>query len=1188
MGSTGKPEKAIQPVLEAIVRSVSPDDLLRATVDGIVHLFGFEHVGIYLHDGACSGLLLAARNSRYVEDLPLGLRLPYARGAVARALSQRRRQVVLSPELHPDLPWVPAATRAQAAVPMVAAGECLGVIDLQSPRREAFPRSALDAVSRIARMSAVGLYHAYRGRQQAGRARLLQAVFDASAAGVLMVGRDGRIVFASRRVAELLALPGESGGSLAGQSFDETFWQLLNSVVKRPPAWGPDEVRAVVSRGEELEEDIELRTPQRRVLRRWCGPVRDDDGGLAGWVELYEDVTSERMAARRLEVAAEIARATSSGRDIPSVFAALAAGLSKIIGFDRVMACISHEPSQVTLVQVCAEGCSVSVSPKNASDAHRATGATCPPCPPQTAPYIAGDLQAGEHTCMVSSRLAADGMEQACLLPLKADDRHIGLLAIATASKLPAYTPDDLALLAPSAEFIALAVRNSLLREKLLASSKEAADRAALLAGVNRASRRLSSSLELDGILREVADSVTTDLKVGSVGIYLPGEPGGGFSLRLGRGPLYEATPPGSAGPVAGPATVAAAAQGRQVHEGGWLALPASFGGKVLGVLCLSSAEGDPFAEFDILGFETVADHLAVALNNAGHYRQARDLHLAIAHSLAVAVETRDPYARGHSSKVAEYALLIAGRLGLSRDETEDLRLAAMLHDIGKVGVEDSVLTKRGPLDPVERALVMEHPTAGASILKVTPALAGLAPSVRSHHEWYGGGGYPDGISGDAIPRNARILAVADAFDAMTSDRPYRTALRVEEALKRLLEGAGTQFDPAIVRAFREAVSIGRSAGDSIWLGHEQRIALEQQAGAPPGPVAREDFEGRILPVHGKALSVMYRVSLETGSILQREQLLGRILAILHDAVGKHKYVLLLFAPGSRDLVVEAETGFGPAIHGLRIPSGRGLTSWVAEHGTPLVVKDVERDPRYFPVPEIRIRSELAAPLVARGQVIGVLDIESELPSAFTTEDLYLITAVAGQISIAIDAAQQHEEVARAAIIDGLTGLLNHSHFYERLSEELARSRRYGRPMVVGLADVDGMKAVNDLYGHVCGDAALRAVASCLRNGLRATDLVARYGGDEFAVIMPEATVSQALAAAARVAAVMADTRVGSGPVEFDVPRVSFGFASYPDDATTVSALVCRADERLYAEKRSKGLQPQPLLPAVRAKTAGR
>jgi diguanylate cyclase (GGDEF)-like protein len=598
--------------------------------------------------------------------------------------------------------------------------------------------------------------------------------------------------------------------------------------------------------------------------------------------------------------------------------------------------------------------------------------------------------------------------------------------------------------------------------------------------------------------------------------------------------------------------------------------LPLSAGDNPCGILAVGLARSIPrYGQATLEALIPLAEFLSLALNNAYLYQQTQRLHLATTQSLVRAMEARDPYARGHAERVSEYAVSIGAKLGLTEAETEQLKLAGLLHDVGKVVVEDRVLAKRGPLDSVERALVMEHSVAGANILRCTEALANLAPLIRSHHEWYGGGGYPDGIRGSDIPRGARILAVADAFDAMTSDRPYRTSLPIEEALERLRAGRDTQFDPLAVEAMLHVIHEARLSSSPLWVDLLQRVQTSRQTGGLPAEehVAPSDQPGRILPVHGRALNVMYRVSLETGSILQRQQLLQRILSILYDTMGKHKYVILLNEPDSGDLLVEAEIGFDGTLHRYRIPAGMGVTGWVAEQGVPLLVKDVVHDPRYIAGPSEGIRSELAVPLIARGKVIGVLDIESEVANAFTTEDLYLISAVAGQISTAIEVSQQHEKVARAAVMDGLTGLYNHSYFYRRLEEEIARSKRHGRPLVVGLADVDKLKVINDQCGHIAGDAALREIAACMRSKLRRTDIVARYGGDEFGIIMPETDLPDAGLVSQRFRDALRDRRIHADGREVALPTVSLGLAVFPIDGDTPSALVGRADERLYTQK---------------------
>jgi putative nucleotidyltransferase with HDIG domain len=171
---------------------------------------------------------------------------------------------------------------------------------------------------------------------------------------------------------------------------------------------------------------------------------------------------------------------------------------------------------------------------------------------------------------------------------------------------------------------------------------------------------------------------------------------------------------------------------------------------------------------------------------------------------LTGAIEARDPYTRGHSSRVTALAEVVARRLGWSEEKLASLRIGGPLHDIGKLGVSDEVLRKEGRLDDGEIAQIREHPKIGARMLLRMAALREAIPYVLYHHERWDGHGYPSGKAGEEIPIEARVLAVADAFDAMTSDRPYRRALSRTEALAEVERCAGTQFDPEIARLFLE------------------------------------------------------------------------------------------------------------------------------------------------------------------------------------------------------------------------------------------------------------------------------------------------------------------------------------------------------------------------------------------------
>jgi putative two-component system response regulator len=174
----------------------------------------------------------------------------------------------------------------------------------------------------------------------------------------------------------------------------------------------------------------------------------------------------------------------------------------------------------------------------------------------------------------------------------------------------------------------------------------------------------------------------------------------------------------------------------------------------------------------------------------------------SLAASLSSALEARDSYTREHAGRVASYALATAERLGLGRRERRDVYLAGLLHDIGKVGVPDAILTKPGPLTAEEFAVIHRHPEIGARICEATRGLEIVAAAVRGHHERWDGGGYPTGLAGEAIPLVARVVAVADAFDAMTSDRPYHRAIPVGAAFEEVGRCRASQFDPAVVEAF--------------------------------------------------------------------------------------------------------------------------------------------------------------------------------------------------------------------------------------------------------------------------------------------------------------------------------------------------------------------------------------------------
>jgi HD-GYP domain-containing protein (c-di-GMP phosphodiesterase class II) len=254
-------------------------------------------------------------------------------------------------------------------------------------------------------------------------------------------------------------------------------------------------------------------------------------------------------------------------------------------------------------------------------------------------------------------------------------------------------------------------------------------------------------------------------------------------------------------------------------------AVPACWNGETRGALMAAAVPGGQFGlrELDILG--ELARTAGAALKHAERRDTALRSVRARVREMVHAIDTHDGYTAGHSEDVVQWCCLVGERLRLSAPDVHELELGALLHDLGKVRIPDGILRKPGPLDAAERRLVNRHPVWGAEFIEGVPGLEPVATIVRFHHERWDGTGYPDGIWGNRIPVASRIIAVCDAYQAMTSDRTYRRALPPAAAASELCAGAGTQFDPAIVDCFIEVLQergwpLGPSAeGEPLAIG---------------------------------------------------------------------------------------------------------------------------------------------------------------------------------------------------------------------------------------------------------------------------------------------------------------------------------------------------------------------------------
>lgn len=237
------------------------------------------------------------------------------------------------------------------------------------------------------------------------------------------------------------------------------------------------------------------------------------------------------------------------------------------------------------------------------------------------------------------------------------------------------------------------------------------------------------------------------------------------------------------------------------------LAVPLVSRGKVKGVLMLGDRQPGGFAREETFVIEKIASQISVALENAKLYEDMRSLFINTVSSLANAIDAKSPWTKGHSERVMNIAADIAREMGLSELFVEQIKIAGLLHDIGKIGILEALLEKPEKISDEEFPPMRLHPEKGVAILSPIQQLQEVLPAIRHHHERFDGGGYPDGLKGEEIPLQARIVAVADAFDAMVSERPYKKGCTMQRALKVLEKGAGSQFDPVVVDCFRQRVA---------------------------------------------------------------------------------------------------------------------------------------------------------------------------------------------------------------------------------------------------------------------------------------------------------------------------------------------------------------------------------------------
>jgi diguanylate cyclase (GGDEF)-like protein/putative nucleotidyltransferase with HDIG domain len=551
---------------------------------------------------------------------------------------------------------------------------------------------------------------------------------------------------------------------------------------------------------------------------------------------------------------------------------------------------------------------------------------------------------------------------------------------------------------------------------------------------------------------------------------------------------------------------------------------------------------------------ETAAENLAA-------------LHLRAIESLALAVEAKDSLnTRGHLRRVRVYALGIGQEIGLKGDELEALQAGALLHDIGKLAVPEYILTKPGKLTPEEFAKMKVHPIIGAEIVEQVQFPYPVAPIVRAHHEKWDGSGYPFGLRGEDIPIGARILTAVDYLDALASDREYRRAMPLEEAMKQIEAESGKALDPKVVevlrRRYRELEQTARAT-------QHQGATLSKHAKVDHGnapdagldlwalaSAPASDFVKSIAAV-GREQQMLHVLMQGLGSSLDLDKVLDRVETGLRPLI-PHEAMAIFILQGDT-LVVEHSAGECKAMLRAEVRAGEGLVGWVAQNEQPIVNGNPTVEAG-FRGGENELLAALAVPLKGCSGVIGVLAYYRRIRDSFNADHVRILTDVAPRIATAVENALKVREIEERANVDLTTGLLTLRGMTEALEIELIRAKRQHQTLAVVVAEFSGVNALKPQASHVDTDWGLRAVARLLKEGCREYDHIARVGDDTFTMILPgmkQKTIGHKIETLHAAVLGTFPKFIKNGTIRFAV-----GAALYPDDADTSKLLLAIAEGR--------------------------
>jgi diguanylate cyclase (GGDEF)-like protein/putative nucleotidyltransferase with HDIG domain len=593
------------------------------------------------------------------------------------------------------------------------------------------------------------------------------------------------------------------------------------------------------------------------------------------------------------------------------------------------------------------------------------------------------------------------------------------------------------------------------------------------------------------------------------------------------------------------------------------IVLSASLVGIVVSVLYFGLAIALLLVPVTLLAYGGYRLHVSKLELKAAQLMEANRIHLGTVEALATAIDARDQVASGHVRRTQIYAVGLGTKLGLPEPEIEALRMGALLHDIGKLAVPDHILSKTEGLSKAELDKAKIHPIVGAAILERVDFKFPVVETIRHHHEFWNGEGYPDKLAGTDIPITARVLTIADAYDSLRCSRPYRPAVTREEARQHLSKLAGSQFDPVLVQLFLKNLAALEAEVE------EQGVAyVDLQTASPFIDRKAEGFVSQIKLANREA-ATLYEMSREFGSTVRLDETLKLFTAKVREFVPFETCAVFLVDDSTRYAdIVHVVGENADKLEGKRLRIGEGATGFALKNLAPAknVNPDLDFALEQFDF-EHRYSTMVSLPLDFDGELIGAVSVYAREVERYHEEHIRILETISRIAADAIGKSKQHNEAKVHALTDPMTGLPNARSLRMQFEREVARADRSEHKLQLLMMDLDGFKAVNDTYGHKVGDLLLAEVGQVILEQLREYDFLARYGGDEFVALISDAATPDVFDLCTRIEKAVSDYRLPIDNNVYTSVGVSLGAAEYGLGCTTIDTMIAAADRAMYDRK---------------------